>query len=76
MFHAVARAAAVITLATAAGSAIIDRWPAWTLVMCAWIRWAMNSWMAGGIARSIVPRTYQLGVLFHAGAPEGAVSAL
>jgi hypothetical protein len=25
----------------------------------------MNSWMAGGIARSIVPSTYQLGMVFH-----------
>jgi hypothetical protein len=76
VFHPVARAAAVITLTTAAGSAIIDRCPACTLVMCACIRWAMNSSMADGIARSIVPSTYQLGTVFHAGVPEGAVSAL
>src|SRR5882757_8191420 len=32
--------------------------------------------MAGGIALSIVPSTYQLGIVFHAGVPEGAVTAL
>jgi len=33
----------------------------------------MKSWMAGGIALSIVPSTYQLGIVFQAGVPEGVV---
>src|SRR5258708_806601 len=36
----------------------------------------MNSWIDDGIALSIVPTRSQLGIVFHAGGPDGAVKAL
>src|SRR5580765_6047973 len=36
----------------------------------------MNSWIDDGIALSIVPTRSQLGIVFHAGGPDGAVRAL
>jgi hypothetical protein len=44
--------------------------------MWAWARFAMNSWIDDGIALSIVPTRTQLGIVFHAGGPDGAVKAL
>src|SRR4029077_14649430 len=55
---------------------IMERCPALTWVMWAWARFAMNSWIDDGIALSIVPTRSQLGIVFHAGGPEGAVRAL
>ena len=61
---------------TASGCEIIERCPALTSVMWAWARFAMNSWIDDGIALSIVPTRSQLGIVFHAGGPDGAVTAL
>jgi hypothetical protein len=43
--------------------------------MSAWIPLSHEQWIAGGIALSIVPSTYQQGMVSQAGVPEGAVSA-
>src|ERR1700722_4815755 len=40
------------------------------------MRRAMNSWIAGVIALSMVPSTYQLGIVFQAGVPDGVLTAL
>src|SRR4029079_600049 len=69
-------AASAITFVTASGREIMERCPALTSVMWAWARFAMNSWIDDGIALSIVPTRSQLGIVFHAGGPEGAVKAL
>src|SRR5258708_7699450 len=65
-----------MTFVTASGWEIIERCPALTSVMWAWARFAMNSWIDDGIALSIVPTRSQLGIVFHAGGPDGAVTAL
>src|SRR4029077_11744045 len=69
-------AASRIPFVTAAGREIIERCPALTLVMWAWARFAMNSWIEDGIALSIVPTRSQLGIVFQAGGPDGAVKPL
>src|SRR5258708_12601730 len=69
-------AASRMTLVTAFGCEIIERCPPLTRVILAWARVAMNCSTFGGMARSIVPRTYQLGIVFQATAPHFAVRAL
>src|SRR6476661_7444803 len=69
-------AASSITFVTAAGCEIIERCPALTSVIWAWARFAMKSWIDDGIALSIVPTRSQLGIVCHAGGPDGAVTAL
>ena len=65
-----------MTWETTPGFDTRERCPARTRVMCACIRWAMNICSAGGMILSIVPRTYQLWMVFQAGGPEGWLSAL
>src|SRR5229473_1600193 len=72
----VARAAARMTRVTVPGSEISDRCEAFTLVMCAPARWAMNSCSAGGMTWSAVPITSQDEIVCQAGTPEGADPAL
>src|SRR6476646_8375242 len=76
VYPASLRAASRITFVTASGCEIIERCPALTSVIWAWARFAMNSWIDDGIALSIVPTRSQLGIVFHAGGPDGAVKAL
>src|SRR6476469_3916653 len=76
VYPASLRAASSITFVTASGCEIIERCPALTSVIWAWARLAMNSWIDDGIALSIVPTRAQLGIVFHAGGPDGAVTAL
>src|SRR6478735_2334581 len=76
VYPATLRAASSMTFVTASGWEIIERCPALTSVMWAWARFAMNSWIDDGIALSIVPTRSQLGIVFHAGVPDGAVTAL
>jgi hypothetical protein len=38
--------------------------------MWAWARFAMNSWVAGGMALSWVVTRYQDGIVFQAGTPD------
>ena len=38
-------------------------------------RAAMNRWVAGGMAWSLVATRYHDGIVFHAGTPEGSVNA-
>jgi len=72
----VARAATRMTRVTVPGWEISDRCEAFTSVMCAPARWAMNSCSAGGMTWSAVPITSQDGIVCQAGAPEGADPAL
>ena len=65
-----------MTLVTALGWEIIERCPALTRVILAWARVAMNCWTFGGMAWSIVPRTYQLGIVVQATGPDLVVNAL
>src|SRR5512146_2752112 len=53
-----------------------DRCPAWTSVMRAPARLAMNVSSAGGMTRSPVPITAQDGMVFQAGGPDGSLNAL
>ena len=65
-----------MTRATASGSAIMDRCPAFTSVTWAPARWAMNSCSAGERTLSAVPITSQDGMVFQAGGPDGSLSVL
>jgi hypothetical protein len=65
-----------MTRATTPGSAIIDRCPAFTLVMWAPARLAMNICSAAGRTRSAVPITSHDGMVFQAGGPDGSPSVL
>jgi hypothetical protein len=65
-----------MTRVTADGLEMRDRCPALTMVMWAPARWAMNLWLAGGMTWSAVPITAQDGMVFSAGGPNVAVSAL
>src|SRR5260370_32063311 len=72
----VARAAARMTRVTVPGWEISDRCEAFTSVMWAPARWAINRCSAGGMTWSAVPITSQDGIVCHAGAPEGSDPAL
>ena len=65
-----------MTLVTADGLEMRDRCPALTSVMWAPARWAMNVWLAAGMTWSAVPITAQDGMVFQAGVPNVAASAL
>ena len=69
-------AACSMTLVTALGSAIIERWGASILVIWAPALWAIESWSASGMTWSAVPTTSQDGMVAQAGGPEGSVRAL
>src|SRR6202035_4718007 len=60
-----------MTLVTTPGLLIMDTCGAFTVVMWAWARWAMNNSSAGGMAWSAVPTTAQDGIVFQAGTPAG-----
>ena len=47
-----------------------------TSVIVAPARSAIRRWVSGGITRSSVPTTAQLGTIFQAGVPAGVVFAL
>ncbi len=64
-----------MTWVTAPGLEIRDRRPAFTSVMRAFARWAMNCSKAGGMTLSAVPITAHDGMVFQAGVPEGSESA-
>src|SRR5260370_3421126 len=72
----VARAAARMTRVTVPGWEISDRCEAFTSVMWAPARWAINRCSAGGMTWSAVPITSQDGIVCQAGAPEGSDPAL
>src|SRR3712207_5192306 len=64
-------AAATMGRVTAAGREIIGRWDARSSTVAVWARSAMKRCSAGGITLLAVPTRYQLGIVFHVGAPEG-----
>jgi hypothetical protein len=76
LVQSMAAAASTISLVTAAGREITDRCDALTCTVWAFARSAMKRCWAGGITLSRVPTRYQLGIVPHAGAPEGSASAL
>src|ERR1700722_7251519 len=61
---------------TAPGAVSIDRCPAVTLAMWLCAALAIVSCSAGGMMLSLVPSTYQLGILLQAGVLAGWVRAL
>src|SRR5256885_16598385 len=65
-----------MTRVTTDGLEMRDRCPALTSVMRAPARFAMNVWLAAGMTWSAVPITAQDGMVFQAGAPNVAASAL
>src|SRR3974377_1945695 len=67
----VALAACSMTSATVLGSEIMDRCPAFTSVMRAPARSAMNVSSAGGVHWSAGPITAHDGLVSHAGGTEG-----
>src|SRR6266496_4876425 len=71
-----ALAARRMILVTAAGWDTITSWAESTVEMCAPARLAMYSWPAGGMALSCSVTRYQLGIVFHAGAPDGSKFAV
>src|SRR5690242_16836394 len=71
-----ARTALMMTWVTTPGLEIMDRWPAWTVVMRAPAFWAMDFSKAGGMTLSAVPITAQDGRVFQAGGPDGSDSVL
>src|SRR5262249_49071051 len=74
--HPVAWTALRMTRVTTWALVIRDRGPAVTTVMRAPARRAMNVWFATGITWSAVPITAQDGMVFQAGVPNVAPSAL
>ena len=65
-----------MTRVTTDGMEMRDRRPALTSVMWAPPRWAMNVWLEAGMTWSAIPITAQDGMVFQAGGPNVAGSAL
>lgn len=60
-----------MTLTTALGRVISERWPAFTVEIWAPALVAMASCWAGVVTRSAVPASAQAGMVAQAGDPEG-----
>ena len=65
-----------MTSSTVLGWEIMDKCPAFTSVMRALARLAMNISSAGGMTWSAVPTTAHDGMVSQAGVPEGSVRVL
>ena len=71
-----ALAASRISRVVASGFEIIGTWDARTSTTVAPARWAMNRWVAGGIALSWVATRYHEGIVFQAGSPDRDLEGL
>ena len=71
----VALAAVTISFVKTSGCETMEAWEAETTSIVAVARSAMKRCVAGGIALSSAPTRYHEGIDFHAGGPDGALSA-